>query len=57
MLMTQMPMLIPKNGFILTKLYHPNNQFSFKLEKNKQITFLDVLVKRTGCRSNTNMCS
>ena len=38
-----------KVDFILTKLnsYHPNIQFTFELEKNKQITFLDVLVKRT----------
>ena len=38
-----------KVGFILTKLnlYHPKIQFTFELEKNKQITFLDVLVKRT----------
>ena len=38
-----------KFDFILTKLnsYHPNIQFTFELEKNKQITFLDVLVKRT----------
>ena len=37
-----------KVDFILTKLnsYHPNIQFTFELEKNKQITFLDVLVKR-----------
>ena len=33
-----------KVDFILTKLnsYHPNIQFTFELEKNKQITFLDV---------------
>ena len=39
-----------KVDFILTKLdsYHPNIQFTFKLEKNKQITFLGVLVKRTA---------
>ena len=39
-----------KVGFILTKLNscHPNIQFTFELEKNKQITFLDVLVKRTS---------
>ena len=38
-----------KVDFILTKLnsYHPNIQFTFELEKNKQIAFLDVLVKRT----------
>ena len=38
-----------KVDFILTKpnSYHPNIQFTFELEKNKQITFLDVLVKRT----------
>ena len=38
-----------KVDLILTKLnsYHPNIQFTFELEKNKQITFLDVLVKRT----------
>ena len=45
---------------ILTKLnsYHPNIQFSFELEKNKEITFLDVLVKRTSNRkSNRNMCT
>ena len=37
------------HDFILTKLnsYHPNIQFTFELEKNKQITFLDVVVKRT----------
>ena len=37
-----------KDDFILTKLksYHPNIQFTFELQKNKQITFLDVLVKR-----------
>ena len=36
--------------FISTKLnsYHPNIPFTFELEKNKQITFLDVLVKRTA---------
>ena len=39
-----------KVNFILTKLnlYHPNIQFTFKLEKSKQITFLDVLIKRTA---------
>ena len=39
-----------KVDFISTKLnlYHPNIQFTFKLEKNKQKTFLDVLVKRTA---------
>ena len=38
-----------KVDFILTKLnsYHPNIQFTFESEKKKQITFLDVLVKRT----------
>ena len=38
-----------KVDFVLTKLssYHPNIQFIFVLEKNKQITFLNVLVKRT----------
>ena len=38
-----------KVDFILTKLNspHPNIQFTFELEKNKQITFLDVLIKRT----------
>ena len=38
-----------KVDFILTKRnsYHPNIQFTFELEKNKQITFLAVLVKRT----------
>ena len=25
--------------------YHPNTQFTLELEKNKQITFLDVLAK------------
>ena len=36
-----------KIDFIFTKLnlHHPNIQFTFELEKNKQITFLDVLVK------------
>ena len=40
---------LEKADFILTKLnsYHPNIQFTFELEKNKPITFLDVLVKRT----------
>ena len=39
-----------KFDFILTKLnfYHPNIQFTFELEKNKQIKILDVLVKRTA---------
>ena len=39
-----------KVDFVLTKLdsYHPNIQFTCKLEKNKQITFLGVLVKRTA---------
>ena len=43
------PKLMPYQCLILTKLnsYHPNIQFTFELEKNKQITFLDVLVKRT----------
>ena len=38
-----------KVDFILTKLnsYHPNIQFTFELEKNKQIKLLDVLAKRT----------
>ena len=38
-----------KVDFILTKLnlYHPNIHFTYELEKNKQIIFLDVLVKRT----------
>ena len=27
--------------------YHPNTQFTLELEKNKQITFLDVLAKWT----------
>ena len=38
-----------KVDFILTKLnsHHPNISLTFELEKNKQITFLDVLVKRT----------
>ena len=52
MLMTHMSMLIlnpEKADFILTKLnlYHPNIQFTYELEKNKQIIFLDVPVKRT----------
>ena len=39
-----------KVDFSLTKLnsYHPNIHFTFELEKNKQITFLDVLVKKTA---------
>ena len=39
-----------KVDFISTKLnsYHPNIQFTFELEKNKQMTFLDVFVKRTA---------
>ena len=39
-----------KVDFILTKLnsYHANIQLTFELEKNKQIAFLDVLVKRTA---------
>ena len=39
-----------KVDFILTKLnsYHPNIQFTFKLERNEQIKFLDALVKRTA---------
>ena len=38
-----------KVDFILTKLnsYHPNIQFTFELEKNKQMTFLDALLQRT----------
>ena len=38
-----------KVDFILKKLnsYHPNVQFTFELEKRKQITFLNVIVKRT----------
>ena len=40
---------LEKADFILRKLnsYHPNIQFTFELEKNKPITCLDVLVKRT----------
>ena len=33
---------------ILKNSYHPDVQFTFELEKNKQITFLDVLIKRTA---------
>ena len=46
-----------KVGFILTKLnlYHPNIQFTFELEKNKQTTFLDVLVKRTSANHIENV--
>ena len=38
-----------KIDFILKKLnsYHPNVQFTFELEKRKQITFLNAIVKRT----------
>ena len=39
-----------KVDFILTKLnsYHPNILYTFELKKNKQITFVDVSVKRTA---------
>ena len=39
-----------KVDFILTKLnsYHANIQLTFELEKNKQMAFLDILVKRTA---------
>ena len=41
----------PENfDFILTKLnsYHANIQLTFELQKNKQMAFLDILVKRTA---------
>ena len=36
--------------FILNKLnnYHPNINFTFELEKNNEINFLDVLIKRVN---------
>ena len=39
-----------KVEFILNKLnnYHPNINFTFELEKNNEINFLDVLIKRVN---------
>ena len=51
MLMTHTPMLIQKKfDFIFTKLnsWQPNIKFTLELEINKQITFLDILIKGTA---------
>ena len=45
------PYIDPTNvEFILNKLnnYHPNINFTFELEKNNEINFLDVLIKRVN---------
>ena len=40
---------------ILKNSYHPDVQFTFELEKNKQITFLDVLIKRTAANQRKHV--
>ena len=48
MLMIRMIMLNQIVEFILNKLnnFHPNINFTFELEKNDEINFLDVFIKR-----------